>query len=309
MVACDLLELVEMSALRFRRALAAFLFALIAALTGVARNARACSPPTRGWFAYGGTREVPENGAVILRYSCATHCEEVPDPETMTLSSAEGEPVAGTVALTGEWNGARYVVFRPDAGVLVPGEAYQPAIPGVEYFDTITVVPAVIWSALPSVVEEFHPVDQGAGEKVCCSGPEDSCGEVPCFFTHYDREAAITIAWGDGESPEDHQYAFRVLRPNLGVVPNWSYEYWSTSYVLAPDETTTCYTLELKRLIDDAVLSYTERCVERPDDVAPGRYETSPEVVRRTLSGCDRAPTGYEQPWCEAYARNCAESG
>jgi hypothetical protein len=91
--------------------------------------------------------------------------------------------------------------------------------------------------------------------------------------------------------------------------PAWDVSASGTSFLLGSDETTVCYTLELTRLVDDAVLAFPERCVERPDDLMPGVYPTDPETIRGRLASCDVPPAGYDEEWCSGLEALRAQSG
>jgi hypothetical protein len=271
-------------------------------MLGAARPAEACSPPPTGWFGYG-VQPAPANGVVIVRYGCSYGCDPAPDPESFSLQSADGEEVPGEIALSGSDGNNRYVVFRPEDGMLLEGESYTPVLPGVDYLSAFSAKPPVTFRTTLPVTHEVFALDNVAGERVCCSGPLDSCGGTPCFHTAYERSAVVRITWGDGASDEDLQYAFRFVE--AGPVPAWTYADFTTSYVLDDDETTTCYSLELLRLVDDTVISVGERCVDRPEDIVPGTYVTSDEVIEGTLAGCDAPPEAYEEPWCRVMEERC----
>jgi hypothetical protein len=283
--------------------------ALAFGVSGITHEAEACSPPPEGWFATGGPGEVPANGVVPVYYGCDFDCDTPPDPESLKLVSSSGDEVPGSIVLSGARGDAqRFVAFKPEAGALVAGEAYTPVLADVAYLGPLAVVPAVTWKATLPVSDEIYAIDNVAGDQVCCEVPLDSCGGAPCFHTKVARSAAIRIQWGDGNSVEDAQYAFRILRPNLTNEPAWVLSGSGTGYALADDEVTTCYTLELKRLADDTVLTFDERCVDLPNDIAPGIYATEDSEIQGALSGCDAPPAGYENDWCAAREVNCANA-
>jgi hypothetical protein len=291
----------------YRAALASLLLASALAVT---RDASACTPPPDGWRQWGGIPEVPTNGVVVVHYACYARCGAAPDPESFTLTSPEGEEVPGEVVLTGGADPLRFVAFRPDAGAMVEGESYEASLEGVTFVGPFTAVAAVEWTDSRSVTEEFRAVDYKAGDEVCCTGPLDSCGGKPCFWTQYRREASLSVAWADPDavSFEDLQYAYRILYSGQSdVEPAWAIGDVQTSYVLASEGASTCYTLELLRLADDTVVTFPERCLDRPDELVPGLYDASAETIDVTLSRCEAPPPGFEEPWCARFEPLCSD--
>jgi hypothetical protein len=280
----------------------------MASLLGVARDATACEPPPSGWWARSPSN-VPANGVVVLGYSCSYECDMVPDPASFYLVAPGGADVPGNVIFSEEEGDERFLVFEPETGALTAGQTYTPELPGVLYLRSFTVAPAVNFGSSIPQSELIRSLDQSAGDEVCCTGPLDSCGDAPCFFTEFERRAVIDIRWGDGTFPENVQHAYRVHRPGESAEPPWAVGATTTSYVLDIGETPTCYTLELLRLVDDTVLMFDERCVERPNDVIPGIYTTDPEHIGIVLANCSSAPPGYEQERCDAMEALCETNG
>lgn len=273
-------------------------------LWAFARDAAACSPPPYGWFAYG-PDQVPANGVLPIQYFCEDDCDEAPDPQAFIVRSSSGDEVAGSVISTGAHDGTRYLIFKPERDAFAVGDILTPELAGATVFESVEVVPSVSWNATLPVAEEFEKADSVAGLEVCCTGPIDSCGGLPCFHTEFERTAVIHIRWGDGTSPEHDQYAFRILRPDGDPEPSWTYDSSSTSYELHHSEQTTCYTLELQRLVDGATISFDERCVDRPAAIVPGLHPATPASIRSTLSLCDEPPDDYVTAWCEGNSNDC----
>lgn len=260
---------------------------------------------------YGGSRVVPANGVIMLMYGCNSQCDTIPDPEALKVVTQGGYAIAGSVIRTDGDDDRRQLVFKPEEGALVEGQTYELDFPGVEIYGGFTVVGDVAWSSThtpPS--DQIYASNWEAGEEICCEGgPVDSCGSEPCFHSEYLREAYIAISWGDGSSAEDYQYAHRVLRPGGDAEPPWNLGGPNASYTLGPDEVTTCYTLELLRLVDDEVLTLDERCVDRPEDIIPGLYALESEEIQSAIGYCENAPPGYEEEWCAYAERICADGG
>ncbi|HEY3496059.1 MAG TPA: hypothetical protein VGK73_15280, partial [Polyangiaceae bacterium] len=253
----------------------------VVSVLGAARDAKACSPPPNGWFAYGPSA-VPANGVVIFQYGCEEGCDPEPEPGDFTLESSDGVDVPGQVSASGANRNSHYIVFRPEEGALVEGESYTPLLPGVAYTGAFTAGPDMSLGSMVPVTHEIYSLDHVAGERVCCSGPLDSCGGMPCFHTQYDRSAVLRISWGDAAYGEGTQYAFRVDR-YMSAVPEWGYADSMTYFELGDDQTGTCYTLELMRLVDGTVLNLGERCADRPADLVPGIYPTSQDAIEDSL--------------------------
>jgi hypothetical protein len=246
---------------------------------------------------------------VVVGYACSFQCDSlVPDPQRFTLVESGGD-VPGTVILTQTQGNVRFIVFKPQTGALTANRTYTPELEGIEGFNSFTATTAVSWSSTRPITEVIDAVDQSDGEEVCCSGPVDSCGNPPCFSTEIERQAMLSLRWDgfdDGTSPEFNQYAYRIHRPGESADPPWAVGSVGTTYFLDMDETTTCYTLELRRLVDDAVLALGERCVERPADIVLGTHPTDPEHVGAVLAYCSAAPPGYEEQRCDAMRSLCS---
>jgi MYXO-CTERM domain-containing protein len=281
----------------------AFGAALAASLLGATREASACSPPPDGWFMWELVEPAPENGVVIVKYSCYSECENPPLPENVVLHEA-GELVPGSVVLSGASGHDHFLVFRPEAGALTSDSVYTAELEGVSSSATVHVGPAVTWSETITPTHEIFEIDQPVGETQCCTGPIDTCGGTPCFRTQVDRRTAINVSWGDGTRPEDFQYAFRILHDGTDADVPWSWNGASTGFELAATEDSACYVLELQRLADGVIQTFEERCIERPATFTPGLHPTPEETIAGVLVECEGPPPGYEDAWCESCERS-----
>jgi MYXO-CTERM domain-containing protein len=286
----------------------AFCAALTASLLGAAREASACTPPPDGWFMYSVAGAVPANGVVVLNYTCYFSCETPPDPESFTLTSNAGVLVPGSVVLSGTRAADSFVVFRPGEEALSAGGVYTAELEGVASAVEVTVGPDLTWTDTFTPTDDISELDHPAGETVCCTGPLDSCGGTPCFRTEVERRTAVSVTWGDGSTPEDTQYAFRILRDGTDVGVPWSWNGASTGFELAATEDSDCYVLELQRLVDGVIQTFEERCIERPGTFTPGLHPTPDESIAGVLATCDAPPAGYEDAWCEARSALCEGS-
>jgi MYXO-CTERM domain-containing protein len=289
------------------RVLAAFLVTLMASLVGGARLASACEPPPRGWFPTGIT-PTPANGVVLLTYSCDAGCEDTPAFENVVLRDRAGEVVPGSVIFSQVRGSDVDLAFRPESGALMEAGVYTAELDGVPPLDNILVGPAVTWNDALTVTPQIFEVDHPAGQSVCCGSPIDSCGNAPCFNEEVDRRTTLTIDWRLDLSIEHYQYLFRVGQDRIDPATPWSWDRGDTRVELDAAETSFCYVLELKRLVDDSVQTFASRCVERPEAFTPGLHRTPDEDIARVLRGCEDPPDGYEKAWCEARRETCETS-
>jgi MYXO-CTERM domain-containing protein len=116
------------------------------------------------------------------------------------------------------------------------------------------------------------------------------------------------VSWGDGLSLEPYQYAFRLTRGGSDPVTTWSWHQAHTEVELNVTDDSVCYVLELKRLVDDSVQTFEERCVEQPDDFTSGLRTTPEDDIAQVLRVCHEPPAGYEGAWCEARRETCEVS-
>lgn len=285
----------------------AFGVALAASLLGRVREASACSPPPNGWFPIG-TFPTPANGVVLLRYGCDVDCETPPSVESFVLKNEAGELVPGSVVFTEVRDTNLDIAFRPEPGAVTEASFYTAELDGVPVFDGILVGPAVTWNDALTLTEEIFEVDHPTGETRCCTGPIDSCGNTPCFRTQVERRTTVTVGWYEDLSPEHYQYVFRVGSDGIDPATPWSWNGAQVRFELDPTENTACYVLELKRLADDSVQSFGERCIEQPDTFTPGLHTTPDEDISTVLEICDEPPDGYEKAWCDARLPVCESS-
>lgn len=291
----------------------AFSAALLAGVFTNARQGRACSPPPDGWFFFALAGAAPANGVMIVHLGCYTSCEVEPDLDTFVLArqdpiTMESTPVPGSLVMTGTRDAYRFLVFLPESGELTVGDTYVAELEGVMPLTGLTVAPETTWKTAFDVTHEASEVDHPRGDRVCCSGPLDSCGGTPCFRTEVDRRTAVHVTWDDGTTEESTQYAYRLLFEGDDTDVPWSWNGASASFELARDASSVCYTLELKRLTDGFVHRLNEHCLERPDDHEPGIHPTPEEDIQAMLESCDAAPDGYEASWCAARKELCEGS-
>jgi MYXO-CTERM domain-containing protein len=255
---------------------------------------------------------MPANGAVVMRYSCYYDCGVVPDAATFTLTAAGGVlidlGVAGEVVLSGALDEyTHYVVFRPEPGELVAGESYTAEIEGVDPVFDVTAEAEVTWTDPISLSDEVYEIDQPAGDNVVCTGPLDSCGSYPQFRSMIERITAVSATWGDPSKLDTMvQYAYRIVPSGAVDLPvPWSWNGGSAGFVLDEAEDSTCYVLELQKLVDGTVLTFEERCLERPDTFTPGLHPNPEENILSVLATCEAPPDGYVDQWCTARANHC----
>jgi MYXO-CTERM domain-containing protein len=283
-----------------------------ASLAGFARDASACSLPAAGWTLQPLPGGIPANGAVVMRYGCYYNCDVVPDGTTFTLTAAGGalldSSVAGEVVLTGALDQyTHYVVFRPEPGELVAGESYTAAIEGVDPVSNVIAEPEVTWTDPVSLSDEIFEIDQPAGDTVACTGPLDTCGNYPQFRTMIERITAVSVTWGDASQLDTlTQYAYRIVPSGAVDLPvPWSWNGGSAGFVLDEAEDSTCYVLELQKLVDGTVSTFEERCLERPETFTPGLQPNPEENIVSVLAGCDAPPDGYVDQWCAGRTAHC----
>jgi MYXO-CTERM domain-containing protein len=284
----------------------AFGASLALSFAGFVNHASACSLPAPGWYMINNTGvATPTNGVVIINYTCYVGCEDVPDPESFTLTDASGELVPGAVVLSGEGSSSRYLIFRPEPGALADGSSYTAALEGATALEGVEGGPEITWSTIAPTDEMFE-IDQPAGDTVTCTGPLNSCGGLPSFQKMVDRQSAVSVTWGD-ESKADTltQYAYRIVRSGDADPGPWLWNGGGTAFTLAETEESVCYVLELQRLADGSVQTFDERCLERPDTFTPGMHPNPDENIRSVLTACDAPPDGYTDLWCEARSAQC----
>ena len=271
------------------------------------REAGACSPPPDGWYFTYQAGATPANGALVMHYACYMACETEPDPETFRLKTPMGEPVAGSVVLTGTKDSLRFIVFRPESA-LIAGDTYSVELEGLMPFTYVSVGPEITWKTDFTLTDEFIGIDQPHGESICCTGPIDSCGGTPCFRTEIDRKIGVHVSWDDGQTAESAQYAYRILLDGDEDDVAWSWNGASAGFEPDAAQTSVCYVLELQRLSDGFVHRFEERCLERPEDLDPGIYPAPDQDIAAVLASCDAPPEGYEGPWCSVRADLCTPS-
>lgn len=247
-----------------------------------------------------------------MKYGCYYDCDVVPDASTFTLTAAGGVlidlGVAGEVVLSGALDEyTHYVVFRPEPGELVAGESYTAEIEGVGPVFDVTAEPEVTWTDPVSLSDEIFEIDQPAGDTVACTGPLDTCGNYPQFRTMIERITAVSVTWGDASQLDTlTQYAYRIVPSGAVDLPvPWSWNGGSAGFVLDEAEESTCYVLELQKLVDGTVSTFEERCLERPDTFTPGLQPNPEENVVSVLAGCDAPPDGYVDQWCAGRRNHC----
>jgi MYXO-CTERM domain-containing protein len=277
---------------------------LSALLLTSAREASACTPPPSGWFP-SGTFPAPANGVVLLRYACYVDCETAPAVENLLLKNAAGAPVPGRVVFSQLRAGEVLVAFLPEPAAVTAGSVYTAELEGLPPTSGILIGPSVTWNDAQTLADETFESQRPAGDAVCCSGPVDSCGQVPCFRRQVERRTAVAVGWGDPQAIERYQYAFRIGRESIDPATPWSWEGGDAWFELDLTEDSACYVLELKRLADDSVQTFASRCVEQPESFMPGVHSTSAADIAAVLQSCDEPPDGYEDAWCEARADLC----
>lgn len=285
----------------------AFSAAVAASLAGFVRSASACSLPAPGWYLFNNVGPVATNGVLVLNYTCFTDCAVLPDPQSFTLTDTAGETVAGEVVMSGEGDSSHYLVFRPDPGALTAGASYTAAMEGALSLEAVLAEPELTWSDSITPTDELLEIDHAAGDTVTCTGPVDTCGGLPDFYTMVDRKTAVSVTWGDESKPDTlAQYAYRIV-PSVGVdLPRpWLWNGGSAGYELDETEETTCYVLELQKLADGSVQTFEERCLERPDTFTPGLQPNPEENIAAVLATCDAPPDGYTDLWCSARSAQC----
>lgn len=199
---------------------------------------------------------------------------------------------------------ALHIAFLPEAGALAVGGAYTAELDGVAPLEDILVGPAITWSDPLTLSESIFEVDHPTGEPQCCPAPVDSCGNTPCFRTQIERRTTVSLRWDEDLSIEAFQYVFRLGRDAIDPATPWSWNAPGVQFELDPAEDSACYVLELKRLVDDSVQTFS-RCIEQPAGFTPGLHMTPKKDVKALLEECDEPPDGHEEIWCEARLPPC----
>lgn len=285
----------------------AFSATLAAALVSSAPRAFACSLPPSGWFP-SGSFPAPANGVLVLRYACFTACDTLPDFGTLVLKSPADAVVPGSVVFTQARALELVVAFRPERDAVEPGGNYTVEVEGLPATAGLLFGPALTWTDALALAETPFESERPAGEEVCCSGPVDSCSNVPCFTAEVTRTTTVEIRWNVPSSIEHYQYVFRVGRESIDPATPWSWEAGNAQLELDATEDRACYVLELKRLTDGSIQTFESRCVEQPEGFSPGRHPRRAEDITAVLQVCTEPPDGYEATWCEARKDACAVS-
>jgi MYXO-CTERM domain-containing protein len=281
----------------------AFSGGLTTSLIVSVQEASACSPPPTGWRP-NSVDPPPANGVLVLGFYCFSDCEPLPVPENLVLRDEADEVVPGSVVFVETDGPELRIAFRPEPGALTPANQVTAELEGVPPFTDILIGPEVTWSDALPLSDEILEVDYPTGETQCCPGPIDTCGSAPCFRTEVERRTAVDLRWGTDVSLESFQYVFRLTLDGSEPTP-WMWHRGGTRFELEATEDSTCYVLELKRLVDDSVQTFASRCLERPATFSPGLHATPEEDVASVLATCDAPPAGYEGAWCEARRETC----
>ena len=266
----------------------------------------ACSPQPAGWAATLQNDPVPSNGFVIVSYYCYEGCDPpVPD---FTVRDSAGTVVDGQFGIRAELGeGVSERLWRATTP-LAPG-VYQVDLPSYSSVTTQSfnvVAPAAVVPPTPSIVPGTELRQYQAGEQVCCpGGPIDTCGGRYCYATQEQRSLWIMLDWSLTAAPEHwSQYMHRVRwegapEPNawsIGLSDGSSFETAQTEY---------CYTMELKSLIDDSIVTLERSCVAHPEGYELGSFDIDPAIIESALGVCEQPPAGHEQAWCEARTERC----
>jgi MYXO-CTERM domain-containing protein len=241
----------------------------------------------------------------VLRYACITACETLPDFGALVLKSEADALVPGSVVFSQARASELVVAFLPEPGAVTAGNLYTAELGGVPTVSGILFGPVVTWNDALTLTDTLFEAERPAGEEVCCTGPVDSCGGVPCFSPEVDRRTSVAVGWNVPDSIEHYQYAFRIGRETIDPAAPWSWNGGDTWFEFDPAEDSACYVLELKRLTDGSLQSLASRCVEQPASFTPGRHPRAGEDVAAVLQSCTEPPDGHEEAWCDARGELC----